>query len=261
MGARSNIAWTHASFNPWWGCTKVSPGCDHCYAERLAAPGVRWGVGARRREFGEAHWQAPLLWNARAAREGQRLRVFCASMADVFDTEAPAGARERLFKLIRQTQRLDWLLLTKRIGNAPRMLPADWGPGYPNVWLGITVVNQLEADRDIDKLLRLPAAVRWVSMEPLLGPVRLSGPGLDGIVVGGESGPYARPMQADWARALLADCRSYGIAFFMKQGSEANWPDFKNFASFPHDLQVREPPRPSRAAPQPGSLFEDRADA
>lgn len=175
MSANSKIEWTHHTYNPWWGCAKVSPGCDRCYAERDAkrhAPSrILWGVDAERREFSDKHWYEPLKWNAQAAKAGQRYRVFCASMADVFDKNAPAGARERLWGLIKVTPNLDWLILTKRIGNAASMLPADWDDGYENVWLGISIVNQEEADRDIPKLLRTPAYVRWLSLEPLLGPV------------------------------------------------------------------------------------------
>jgi protein gp37 len=175
MSANSKIEWTHHTYNPWWGCAKVSPGCDHCYAERdakrHASSRILWGVDAERREFSEKHWNEPLKWNAHAAKAGQRHRVFCASMADVFDKNAPAGARERLWGLIKATPNLDWLILTKRIGNAASMLPADWDDGYENVWLGISIVNQEEADRDIPKLLRTPAYLRWLSMEPLLGPV------------------------------------------------------------------------------------------
>lgn len=233
MSENSKIEWTHHTFNPWWGCAKVSPGCDHCYAERDAGrftPGtVLWGVDAGRREFGDKHWSEPLKWNARAAKEGTRYRVFCASMADVFDKNAPAGARERLWSLIEQTPHLDWLLLTKRIGNVGRMIPDRWSTMLPrNVWLGISVVNQDEADRDIPKLLAVKAHVRWLSMEPLLGPVDLdrvyvAAPGerwIDWVVVGGESGPKARPMHPDWARALRDQCTVAGVQFLFKQWGE-----------------------------------------
>lgn len=169
MGATTGIAWTDATFNPWWGCAKVSPACDHCYAENQAARfGTEWGVDAERRTFGEKHWNQPLAWNQRAHREGRTIRVFCASMADVFDKNAPAGARERLWALIRATPHLTWQILTKRIGNAKRMLPDDWEDGYPNVQLGITIATRAEADRDVIKLLETPARVRFLSLEPLL---------------------------------------------------------------------------------------------
>jgi protein gp37 len=248
MSEKSNIEWTSSTFNPWRGCTKVGPGCDHCYAERDAHRfGTAWGPGAERRFFGDDHWNKPRLWNAKAAKEQAadptaQWRVFCASMADVFDNEAPQEVRARLWALIRETPNLTWLLLTKRIGNVAKMLPADWGAGYQNVWLGISVVNQEEADRDIPKLLRTPARLRWLSMEPLLGPVGIGEylPGdrwesseepmqdaLDWIVVGGESGPHARPMHPDWARSLRDQCAAAGVPFLFKQWGE--WAPTANF--------------------------------
>lgn len=148
-------------------------------------------------------------------------------MADVFDNRAPAGERERLFAVIRATPHLDWLLLTKRIGNAVRMLPHDWNDGYANVWLGISVVNQVEADRDIPRLMATPTRLRFLSMEPLLGPVQLdpewlSGDraGVDWVIVGGESGRCARPMNPDWARSLRDQCERAEVPFFFKQWGE-----------------------------------------
>lgn len=270
MAENSGIEWTHHTFNPWWGCTKVSPGCDHCYAERDAArfaPTMKlWGEDGSRRTFGEKHWRQPLLWNERAQRAGVRQRVFCASMADVFDKDAPGDERARLWRLIKATPHLDWLILTKRIGNAARMLPADWPQTdgvplagyYPNVWLGISVVNQEEADRDIPKLLKIPAAVRFLSCEPLLGPMsiypylytpdaqNIAKPGtshLHWVIVGGESGHKARPMDEEDAWRIRKQCAHAKVAFFFKQGSQANWPRFKDFESFPQELQVREFPR------------------
>ncbi|WP_137884714.1 phage Gp37/Gp68 family protein [Ralstonia sp. 3PA37C10] len=252
MSENSKIEWTHHTFNPWWGCAKVSPGCDNCYAERDAnrfSPTANlWGPGAERRVFGDKHWAEPLKWNRKAAAAGTRARVFCASMADVFDKNAPAGARERLFALIKETPHLDWLILTKRIGNAPAMLPADWNSGYSNVWLGASIVNQEEADRDIPKLLAVPARLRFLSMEPLLGPVdiskwlgycerldktgisrRASGEhivcerhcGISWVIVGGESGPGARPvLRPTWVRDLRDQCADASVPFLLKQWGE-----------------------------------------
>lgn len=213
MADHSKIEWTDATFNPWIGCTKVSPACDHCYAA-VSTPartmGVEWGAGQPRRRTSDGNWKLPLRWNAkafwqcncgwrghdligtengrlcpvcRAAVTPARMRVFCASLADVFDNEVPTEWRADLFRLIALTPNLDWLLLTKRIGNAERMInEATWWPALaegnaykprPNVWLGATICNQAEADRDIPKLLATPAAVRFLSMEPLLGPVDL----------------------------------------------------------------------------------------
>jgi len=253
VGENSKIEWTDHTFNPWWGCTKVSPGCDHCYAERDSKRyGEKnlWGVEARRRLFGLKHWADPLKWDMAARKEGRRLRVFCASMADVFDNhEEVVGARAMLWDLIKKTPRLDWLILTKRIGNTVHMLPEDWGGGYPNVWLGISVVNQVEADRDISKLMHTPAAIRFLSCEPLLGPIdldlvttKLAGPWLDWVIVGGESGAGARPMDVRWALDIQECCTRDRVAFFMKQGSQANWPTFKKFETFHSALQRREWP-------------------
>ena len=183
--------------NPWTGCTKVSPGCDHCYAEgwskRAGDKVGKWGPGAARLRTNIANWRKPIKWQANAAafhaEHGRRQRVFCASLADVFDNEAPAQWRLDLFKLIAATPDLDWLLLTKRIGNAKTMMdevaraqpipgrrtdqdPLSWQP-MDNVWIGATITSQAEADRDIPKLLAVPARVRFLSMEPLLGSVEL----------------------------------------------------------------------------------------
>lgn len=241
MAERSNIEWCDATFNPWIGCAKVSPACDHCYAERdfdLRRHVVQWGAGQARKRTGDDNWKKPGKWNAKPffqcedcghRSEGEkwrevgpnmgltdsgyacprcnsrsmneaRRRVFCASLADVFDNEVDPQWRADLFRLIEATPNLDWFLLTKRIGNVRSMAPVSWlggpvqhGPdpcnihgGWPaNVWLGATICNQDEADRDIPKLLAVPAAVRFLSIEPMLGPVDLTGheysvaPGLD----------------------------------------------------------------------------------
>lgn len=250
MAEWSKIAWTTHSFNPWVGCTKVSPACHNCYAEQWAKRSgmVQWG-GPRRRTSA-ANWKKPLKWNA-AVRDGDaRPRVFCASLADVWDNDVPDEWREDLFRLIAATPQLDWLLLSKRIGNATRMLPSDWNAGYRNVWLGATAVNQQEADRDIQKLLDVPAAVRFLSMEPLLGSVDLRPwlHELDWVIVGGESGAHARPLEVEWVKDLRKQCETAGTAFFMKQGSQANWSLFKEFDRFPSDIRIREFPVTSTPA-------------
>lgn len=277
----TNIEWTDYSFNIVWGCTKVSPGCDHCYAETWAKRtgyANLWGPEADRRTFGDRHWDQPLKWNDQALEQGRRRRVFCSSMADVFDNhDAVTMERIHLWDIVRRTPELDWLILTKRVGNVPRMLPPDWRDGYPNVWLGISVVNQEEANRDVPKLLQIPARIRFLSCEPLLGPIELfdfnatggalrgpaavisggmtagtpsdppeayddSYPGIDWVICGGESGPKARPMEVIWADSLRAQCENTLVPFFFKQGSQANWPNFKDFESFPPELRVREWP-------------------
>ena len=245
MSKETGISWADSTFNAWEGCTKVGPGCDNCYANtrnNRFHEGKNWGAGAPRLLRSDKYWKEPLQWEADHetffAEHGHRQRVFCSSLADVFDNEAPAGQRERLFELIKATPRLDWLLLTKRIGNVNSMLPADhrgdpnsWGCGWANVWLGITVVNQEEADRDIPKLLKIPAAIRFLSMEPLLGAVdlvealgmrevgaRFNGwAEIDWVIVGGESGVNARPMVLGWAKEIVSQCQAAGVPVFMKQ--------------------------------------------
>lgn len=235
MAEQTTIEWTDHTFNTHWGCSKISPGCDGCYAERLAARfGYGWGDDAPKREFSEKHWNELLRWDRHAREAGVRRRVFTNSMSDLFDKFAPDGVRERHFPFIERTPNLDHLLLTKRIGNVERMVPAHWlDGGWPaNAWLGISVVNQEEADRDIPKLLRVPARVRFLSIEPMLGPIRLyddwlygvgwsrcHGP-LDWVIAGGESGPHARPTHPDWFRSLRDQCTAAGVSFLFKQWGE-----------------------------------------
>lgn len=250
MSENSKIEWTDHTFNPWEGCQKVGPGCDHCYAEarnRRFGKGVavNWGPGAPRRRTSPDNWSKPKTWNDGHAKffaaHGRRQRVFCASLADVFDNAAANKWRMDLARLIEATGNLDWLLLTKRIGNALPMLALMFPRGVPdNVWIGATIVNQEEADRDIPKLLAVPARVRFLSMEPLLGPVDLTSipwgglrvSALDGwklpqdgihwVIAGGESGHGARPMHPSWPRALRDQCAAAGVPFLYKQWGEWN---------------------------------------
>lgn len=224
MSEYSSIEWTDHTFNTHWGCSRISPGCDNCYAQSLARRfGYGWGDAATKREFDESHWNDLLRWDRKAAGEGVRRRVFTNSMSDLFDRFAPVGVRERHWQFVARTPNLDHLLLTKRVGNVARMVPSEWlSPGrWPaNVWIGATVVNQDEADRDIPKLLALPAAIRFLSMEPLLGPVSLEYEWmqeLGGIFVGGESGRNARPMHPAWAYSLRDQCAETGLPFLFKQ--------------------------------------------
>ena len=266
MGKDSAIEWTDHTFNPWWGCSKVSPACDHCYAEAFAkrtGHGV-WGKKAPRRFFGDNHWNEPYKWDMLAHRVKERRRVFCASMADVFeDREDLAPHRRRLWNTIRRTPNLDWLLLTKRPENIERMVPLSWlRDPEPNVWYGTTAENQGWWDKRIPYLLKVPAERRFVSMEPLLGPVRIVGdlmggfdPGkcgscghghgftrcpnyggisresteykcddfrrvnfsLDWIIVGGESGPGARPSTGEWFDSITEQCARAAVPVFVKQ--------------------------------------------
>lgn len=294
MSETTSIAWCDSTWNPWEGCSKISPGCDSCYAEarnQRFHGGVNWGPGAPRRLTSSANWKKPLAWNAKAAKTGQPWRVFCASLADVFDNEVPAAWRWALFRLIRETPHLTWMLLTKRIGNAIGMLDeaADavfdefvgagaWqarGP-WPNVWIGATVVNQEEADRDIPKLLRVPAAVRFLSIEPMIEPIDLAlacsnlrWTDLDGVeccgvtrlldwvIVGGESdqpGHRARPFVCGWGKDIVRQCKAAGVPVFVKQiGDNATNREGEPHpttaragadpSEWPEDLRVREFPR------------------
>jgi protein gp37 len=288
VAENTNIEWCDHTFNAWWGCAKVSPACEGCYAEawakRVGYPNL-WGADADRRLFGDEHWNGPLRWDRQAAAEGKRYRVFTNSMADVFDNHKDVTLeRARLWDLIRVTPNLDWLVLTKRIGNVRRMLPADWGNGWPNVWLGISIGDQEEAERDIPKLLRVPAALRFISFEPLLAEVTVrklsqgngieldgltglhSGPaaplppilpGIDWAIIGGESGPGARPFVLGWAKKLVRDFQAVLLPVFMKQvgANPTNregerCPHIKdrkgkNPAEWPEELRVREWPKPS----------------
>jgi protein gp37 len=225
MAENSGIEWTTHTFNPWIGCTKVSAACDHCYAEAWDKRfnGERWGPHAERTRT--KTWGNPVKWNKQAAASGERPRVFCASLADVFDnhkTIQPTWRRE-LWALIRQTPNLDWLLLTKRPQNIIKMLPEDWGDGYANVWLGATVENQAAADR-IGALTKVPAVVRFLSMEPLVGPVDLSAHigDLHWVITGGENGKHYRPVDPDWFRHIRDQCASAGVPFLFKQWEGEN---------------------------------------
>lgn len=244
MVENSKIEWTDHTFSPWLGCTKVSPACDNCYAEEWAkrfGKGELWQGTLRRTS--PSNWSDPHRWNRKAAAAGKRERVFCASLSDVFDNAAPTDWRNDLWEVIRATPHLDWLLLTKRPQNIGKMLPRDWGTkGYTNVWLGTSVENQVEAARRIPILMDVPARVRFLSCEPLLGPVHLrfahdeeTGECIKGgwpmfgaeptgklhwVITGGESGPNARPSNPEWFRDLRDQCAAAGVPFLHKQNGE-----------------------------------------
>jgi protein gp37 len=267
MGTETKIEWCDKTFNPWVGCTRISPGCDHCYAaawtERFKM--AKWGPGENRVRTTESNWKLPLKWDREAEKTGTCPRVFCASLADVFDNEVPDAWRMDLFALIGQTPNITWLILTKRIGNVQEYCRRDGQAfdliGSDRVWLGATICNQEEADRDIPKLLDTPAAVRWISAEPLLGQINvgpylsrtnMSGlrimpgfrdplPGIDWVVSGGESGAHARPANPDWFRSLRDQCATAGVPFFMKQMGGSR--DKRGaLDDLPVDLRVREWP-------------------
>jgi protein gp37 len=267
----SKIEWTDHTFNPWIGCTKVSPGCEHCYAEAMDKRwgNDSWGPRKARRRTSAANWKQPMKWNEEQQERYRdryaggsipdRPRVFCASLADWLDYDVPVQWLAELLALIKETPNLDWLLLSKRPQNwAPRMrsimrmeisegpsgieqcsgaaLAALWlnDAAPPNVWIGTTVEDQQRADERIPELLSIPAEVRFLSCEPLLGPVDLKYPAFNGadsfgelegihwVICGGESGPRARPMHSNWARSLRDQCAATDVPFFFKQWGEHN---------------------------------------
>lgn len=269
MAENSGIEWTHHTFNPWIGCTKISAACDNCYAEewnKRFDGGSNWGPHADRRRT--KNWAAPVKWNKEAAALGIRYRVFCASLADVFDNHKSIAPEWRgdLWRLIRDTPHLDWLLLTKRPMNIAKMLPPDWGDGYANVWLGATVENK-EATSRIWHLVKVPAVVHFLSCEPLLEGIDLTWCGLpvnqsgvldclrgfswieqwhdgegkerekqkvkdwpykiDWVIAGGESGSQSRSADPDWFRTLRDQCSAAGVAFLFKQWSGGNQREIK----------------------------------
>lgn len=233
----SKIEWTDHTFNPWIGCTKVSQGCKNCYAERLMDKRLgraKWGDQGERVRTSEAYWKGALRWNAKLEGTGHRERVFCASLADAFeDNRQVEDWRLDLFRLIFDTPHLDWLLLTKRPQNAiPFLDDACWpetgcamfgsdDPFPSNVWLGTSVEDQVLADERISQLATIPAKMRFLSVEPLLGPVTLGDLSqIDWVIIGGESGPNARPMNLEWVKDILAQCREANIPAFVKQLGE-----------------------------------------
>ncbi|MDN7525180.1 MULTISPECIES: phage Gp37/Gp68 family protein [Burkholderia] len=241
MSENTKIEWCDHTFNPWEGCQKVGPGCDHCYAETRNArfgggTAVNWGAGALRRRTSPANWRKPLQWNRDGtfyAIHGRRQRVFCASLADVFDNAVDPAWRADLFRLIADTPNLDWLLLTKRIGNVMSMVSEaaqyqfdldciERPRLHDNVSIGATIVNREEMLRDAEKLLAVPARMRFWSVEPMLSdlgeiPTELMP---DWVICGGESGANARPMHPDWARNLRDQCAAAGVPFLFKQWGE-----------------------------------------
>lgn len=248
MAENTSITWCDHTFNPWIGCTKVSPACDHCYAEAWdnRFGGGHWGAQAPRRRTTRANWWKLEALDRRAGEEGVRRRVFCASLADVFDNQVDPAWRADLWALIDSCRNLDWLLLTKRPQNIHKMLPVSWGAGWPHVWLGTTAEDQQRLAERAWALAQIPASVRFLSVEPMLGPLNVryvanrwgtnwdaltgrvlhavSGPAEVGpihwVICGGESGQGARPMHPDWARSLRDQCAEAGTAFFFKQWGE-----------------------------------------
>jgi len=246
MGKNSKISWTDHTWNPWRGCRKLSTGCAHCYMFREQA---RYGnnpaeiVRAADRTF-----LMPLLIKEPG-------KIFTCSWSDFF-IEAADQWRENAWDIIRKTPHLTYLILTKRAHNIEERLPADWGPdGYKNVWLGTTIEEEQYLFRYY-QLLSVPAAIHFVSAEPLLGPIDFEftkepGEKVDWVIVGGESGPAARAMNTDWAEDIREQCAASGIAFYYKQNggtaydreSGAHGGDMlngKRYTAFPDPNRVRE---------------------
>lgn len=297
MSENTKIEWATHTWNPWYGCTKVSPGCAHCYAESLMDTRfkrVKWGPGNPR--VMNKDWSKPRAWEKRASRPVimnfsqcddagnpacfyDRPRIF-PSLCDWLDPEVPVAWLAEFLDLVRTTPHLDWLLLTKRPGlwydrirssidnyvNHPSIqirfpLLGPWMNSWtsdrqfpPNVWIGTSVEDQDRADERIPAMLRIPAAKRFVSAEPLLGPINLPLEGIDWLIIGGESGPKARPCHLDWVRGLIAQCQDARVPVFVKQigafpitsGLYLPWLIRNRKGSepteWPHDLRVREFP-------------------
>ena len=257
MAKNSKIEWCDHTFNWWTGCQKVSKGCDLCYAERMNKfykwNGGEWGPHAPRKRTSPANWRLPYRWAKLA--NGTRPRVFSASLSDWLDNQVPDEWREDMASIIQGTPELDWLLLTKRPENFKKHAPASWRTnGLPsNVWLGTTCEDQEYFDRRWPIFAEIPAAVRFISYEPALSPLRLPVAGKsmlpDWIICGGETGRGSRYMEPAWATQLLQQCRDREIAFFMKQMTDRK--------PIPQELLVREfptsqrPENPNEQLPQP----------
>ena len=233
MAENTSIEWTEHSFNPWEGCVKVSPGCKHCYAQQMNKRfgGNNWGPDSARLKRKEDYWKKAIHWNAKAQKDGARMRIFLGSMMDFLEDRPDVVAeRKRTCGLIEQTPNLDWLMLTKRPENARKLLPAKWFSSrvsWPaNLWFGTTMENQQMAETRMRHLLAVPAPVHFISAEPLLGAIDFLTIAnfihVDWVIVGGESGPWARPMHSDWVRQIRNQCDSAGVNFFFKQWGGKN---------------------------------------
>lgn len=220
---KTKISWTDSTWNPWMGCHKVSAGCKYCYMFREQKS---YGNDPNVVRRSKTKFSEPLKW--KDAR-----RVFTCSWSDWFIEEADTW-RNEAWDIIKRTPHLTYQILTKRPQNIAARLPQDWGDGYPNVWLGTSTENQDTADERIPMLLQVPAVVRFLSCEPLLGKIDLwqwlggarepigsfwngEGSGVAWVIVGGESGPNFRPMNLDWARSIRDQCVKASVPFFFKQ--------------------------------------------
>jgi protein gp37 len=227
MGEYTKIGWADSTWNPWIGCTHAGPGCDHCYAEAQNKfrkwNGGTWGNRAPRQVSSKQAWRDPLSWEAKAragrvGKDGHHWLVFAGDLCDIFDELGDKDARQRMWELFRETPHLTWLILTKRPEHISKHLPADWGAGYPNVWLGTTVENRKNGYPRMEALRHIPAMLRFISCEPLLENLPdLDLTGIDWAIAGGESGPQARPFDIEWARTIRRQCEDTSTTFFFKQ--------------------------------------------
>lgn len=281
MGERSKIEWTDHTWNLWEGCTKYSPGCEHCYAERdrdHRLEIVQWGPSGTRKVMTDGVIRAPLRWDSeihKSSVPNRRERVFTMSLGDFFEEwDGPVinhkGSEARVredgalvyaldrgrpatfndlraiaFKIMESTKNLDYLLLTKRPKNVARMVPKHWMEGHwpSHVWMGVSAEDQNWFDKRIDTLLEIPAAIRFLSCEPLLGSIRLPKKleGIHWIIAGGESGPKSRPMHPSWPTFLRDQCKEQGIAFHFKQ-----WGDWLPFSHWNEQMQPVSKESPSQ---------------
>lgn len=258
MGENSKIQWTDNSFNPWIGCTKISEACKFCYAEQWANRygHATWGDNGSRNKTADANWKNPYKWNRQANKEGVRRRVFCSSLADVFENHPQIKQewRDELFKIIKLTTNLDWLLLTKRPENFSKYLPSDYIEGYANVWLGCSIENKKRMEERMDFLINTPAHVHFVSAEPFLEYFELPEHGLDWLIIGGESGPVTkiRKMELSHVKRMIDQAKEKGIKVFFKQlGSvlskehklaDGHGGNFDQYTELLNWLKVREIP-------------------
>jgi len=271
MGEETSIAWTDHTFNYWIGCTKISPACDRCYAaarDQRFEGGKHWGPGAPRRLTSRANRHSLRKWQAYAKLSGERPWVFCFSLADVFDNEVDPAWRKSFWKEVRVCDCLRIQLVTKRVGNAPDMLPDNWEEDFQHCGIISTVVTSEEYRRDMPKLMAMKYDyhTRWIglSIEPQLEEIRLGNLGrrLDWVITGGESDQVVdgkmelgRPYDIDWARALIDDGAREGVPVFVKQigatpqngghpmplGGKRS--PGANPLLWPQDIRVREMPR------------------
>lgn len=212
MAQQSSIEWTDATWNPVTGCSKISPGCKHCYAERMALRLHAMGQPRYRNGF-EVTLQPDVVRQPLAWRKPRN--IFVNSMSDLFHESVPTFFIEQVISIVQQAHWHVFQVLTKRADRLEHL--AEWLDWPANLWVGVSVESEDYTSR-IDHLRRVPAAVRFLSLEPLLSPlVRLNLEGIHWVIVGGESGPHARPMQADWVRDLRDQCLEAKVPFFFKQ--------------------------------------------